>query len=120
MSVRWHAALGYALTGAELALPETGRPDAAALIGELADAGWPAERIARHAREVADAELGWPHQVPLALREGCGAAQFAAVLGATRALLELTTLETRPPSARRTLDRDEERLMREKPPHHGS
>jgi hypothetical protein len=35
-------------------------------------------------------------------------------------LLQLTTLEVRPPSGRSRLNPDEERLMREVPPHHGS
>ncbi len=119
MSRRWHAALGSALTGEELDLPESGRPDVAALIGDLAGLGWPARRIADHAREVVAAELPWPHPVGAAVRAGCGPAQFAAALTAARAQLGLVTLETRAPSGRRTLTADEQRLLREVPPHHG-
>jgi hypothetical protein len=117
---RWQAALGFALIGAELELAEPGRPDPNALVDELAAAGWPASRVGEHARERAGAESAWPHAVPAALREGCGAAQLAAALRATRELLQLTTLEVRPPSVRSMLNPDEERLMREVPPHHGS
>ncbi|MGC3994319.1 MAG: hypothetical protein QM779_09470 [Propionicimonas sp.] len=118
MTARWHAALAWALTGVELALPEPGRPDVAALVDDLARSGWPVERIAEHARAEARAERAWPHPVPAGLRAGCGAAQLAAALGAARSTLGLTALETRAPSTRRTLNADEQRLMREVPPHH--
>ena len=120
MTARWQAALGFALTGEELELAEPGRPDPKALVEGLEAAGWPASRVGEHARERAAAESAWPHAVPAPLREGCGAAQLAAALRATRELLQLTTLEVRPPSGRSRLNPDEERLMREVPPHHGS
>ncbi|HEX5336687.1 MAG TPA: hypothetical protein VFW55_12450 [Propionicimonas sp.] len=120
MTARWHAALGFALTGHDLELAEPGRPDPEALLEDLEAAGWPSSRLGEHARERAAAEFAWPHAVPAALRAGCGAAQLAAALRATRELLGLTTLEVRPPSGRLKLNPDEERLMREVPPHHGS
>lgn len=120
MTGRWQAALGYALTGQELALAEYGRPDPVALVADLAEAGWTADRIAGHAHALAAAEVAWPHQVPADLRSGCGAAQFAAALRAARQVLDLASLEVRPPSGRLKLNPDEERLMREVPPHHGS
>lgn len=120
MSGRWQTALGYALTGEELALPESGRPDPAGLVSHLAEAGWTQLRIAELARASVAVEQPWPKQVPAGLRAGCGASQFAAALGAARELLGLTSLETRLPSARLRLNADEERLMRDVPPHHGS
>lgn len=120
MSGRWHAALGYALTGEELDLPEAQAPDPAGLVDDLASLGWTRTRIADHARQVLEAEQGWPHLVPATLRAGCGAAQLAALMGRVRELLDLTTLETRPPSGRRRLNADELRLLREVPPHHGA
>ena len=120
MTARWQAALGYALTGCELELLESGRPDPEALAEGLVAAGWPASRVGEHARERVAAELTWPHPVPTSLRAGCGAAQFAAALRQARELLHLTTLEVRPPSGRVMLNPDEQRLMREVPPHHGS
>ncbi|HQZ00432.1 MAG TPA: hypothetical protein PLQ63_10565 [Propionicimonas sp.] len=185
MSGRWHVALGFALTGVELAADGDGRPfvtpslvpregssggvvgdavsregssggvvgdavsregssgsgvgdampregssgsvvgdaspepDPERLVAQLADAGWPRERIRAHALGRAADEQPWPHQVPDELRAGCGAAQFYAALGATRALLGLVTLESRPPSGRTRLNPDEERLLRDVPPHHG-
>lgn len=120
MTARWQAALGYALTGCELELAEPGRPDPLALVAGLDAAGWPASRVGEHARERAADEAAWPHAVPARLRAGCGAAQLAAALRAARELLQLTSLEVRPPSGRLRLDPDEQRLMREVPPHHGS
>ena len=120
MTARWQAALGYALTGSELDLEEPGHPDPESLVSALANAGWPADRIEEHARGLVAAESSWPHQVPVALRTGCGAAQMAASLRLARRLLGLANLEVRPPSGRRTLDADEVRLMRDVPPHHGS
>ena len=115
---RWHAAIGYALVGEELPLAEPVQPDPARLVADLADAGWDAHRIHAHARAAAEAERPWPHRIPAGLRQGCGAAQLHAALGRTRALLEVVTLETRGPSARTTLDADEQRLLRDVPPHY--
>lgn len=116
--VRWHAAIGYALVGEELSLAEPAQPDPAVLVADLAEAGWDAGRIHAHASAVTEAEQPWPHQIPLGLREGCGAAQLYAALGRTRVLLDVVTLETRVPSTRTRLDADEQRLLRDVPPHY--
>jgi hypothetical protein len=89
-------------------------------VAGLAQAGWTPERIGNHAHGLVAAEVAWPQQVPADLRAGCGAAQFAAALRLARELLGLANLEVRPPSGRAKLNLDEERLMREVPPHHGS
>ena len=115
---RWHAAIGYALVGEELALDEPGVPDPPRLVAELTVAGWDAGRIAEHALTLIEAEQPWPHRIPSALRAGCGAAQLAAALGRTRALLDVVTLETRAPSGRTALNADEQRLLRDVPPHY--
>jgi hypothetical protein len=120
MSSRWQAAVGYALVGIELSIDEPGHPDPDAVVVALSQAGWTAQRIGDHARWLVAAEQVWPHPVPAALRDGCGAAQFAAAVGRTRALIGLTTLETRGPSTRTIYNADELRLLREVPPHHGS
>ncbi|MFN8136199.1 MAG: hypothetical protein U0R79_01290 [Propionicimonas sp.] len=120
MSGRWHAALGYALTGEELDLPEAQAPDPSGLVDDLAALGWTRTRIADHARRLLEAEQGWPHLVPASLRAGCGAARLAALMGSARELLDLTTLETRPPSGRWRLNADELPAAAGGPPHHGS
>ena len=117
---RWHAALAAALVGEELSLPEPGRPDVGVLLAGLAAVGWTAERVGAHARARVAAEQAWPHAVPPGLRAGCGAAQLHAALGSARTALGLAALETRDPSRRTRLDADEQRLMRDVPPHHGS
>lgn len=119
MTVRWQSALGYALIGVELELPEPGTPQVDALLASLSDAGWDASRIGAHAREVVSAEQPWPHPVTAQLRSGAGPAQFHAALAQARKLLQLQTMETRPPSGRQRLNADELRLMAEVPPHHG-
>ena len=117
-AARWHAAIGYALVGEELGLDEPGAPDPDRLVVGLAAFGWDAARIAAHARAAIETEQPWPHRIPAGLREGCGAAQLHAALERTRALLDLVTLETRGPSTRTRLDADEQRLLRDVPPHY--
>ncbi len=116
---RWQAALAWALVGEQFVLPEPGGPDPEGLVGELAARGWTAAAIRQHAAVALGAERPWPHQIPAALRDGCGAAQLFAALGRTRALLGLVSLETRVPSGRTSLDADELRLLRDVPPHYG-
>ncbi|HOC13008.1 MAG TPA: hypothetical protein PLL50_08175 [Propionicimonas sp.] len=125
MSGRWHIALGFALTGDELDLDVAAdggpgdEPNPERLVTQLEQGGWSRERILEHALSRVTGDLSWPHFVPAELRTGCGAAQFHAALGATRALLDLQVLESRPPSGRTRLSPDEERLLRDVPPHHG-
>jgi hypothetical protein len=119
VSARWQAALAYALVAEEFDLTASDQPDPEALLSELAGADWDAERIGVHARTVIEAEQPWPHPVPAVLRQDCGPAQFHAALARTRELLDLRTMETRTPTSRHRLTADEERLMRDVPPHHG-
>ncbi len=119
MNPRWHDALAYALVGEGFGYASGPTPHLERLILDLAESGWTSERIADHARCVVSEALPWPHPVPTSLRDGCGAAQFHAAVDRLRALLDLATMEKRPPSGRRRLNPDEERLMREVPPHHG-
>lgn len=118
MTLRWHAALAYALVGTELDLAEPDRPNLATLAEALSAQGWDAGRIGEHARSVLAAELPWPHPVPESLRRGCGPAQFQAALTETRERMNLLVLETRGPSTRQNLNSDEQRLLGEAPPHH--
>ncbi len=121
VTARWQAALGYALTGCELQLAEPGRPDPQALVEGLDAAGWPASRVAEHA-----ARAGRRRSC-LAPRT-CRPPFAPAVVPPSSpqrsrrpgSCCSLTTLEVRAPSGRLKLNPDEERLMREVPPHHGS
>lgn len=114
----WQGALGYALVGSRVEVTRSEQPDVALLLGELATLGWDRGRITEHAQAVVEAAGVWPHPVPAELRQGCGLAQFAALLGSARHTLGLDSLVVAPPSRRSVLDPQEQRLMREAPPHH--
>lgn len=118
MSPRWHAAMGFALTGEVLDVTEPGKPDVAACVAALTDLGWTSERLAAHAREEVAAERIWPHPVPDDLRQGCSPSQLQAALLALRHMVGLDVLITRGPSPARALNADERRLLADVPPHH--
>ncbi len=118
MDAAWHRALGFALTGTDVALGVQSSPDPAHLAAQLAEAGWPAERIADHARAIQASGGIWPHPIPDALRAGLGAAQLSAALGAARRALGLAALESRVAAPRSVLTADERRLLADAPPHH--
>lgn len=112
--------MAYALTGVVVDLPEPGEPQPGELVAELATRGWDADAIVAEVRRCAEDGLPWPHPIEPGLRAGLGWAQLQAALTATRHLLGVQALVTRPPSARTRLTADEVRLMREVPPHHGT
>lgn len=108
----WAVALGYALTGRELALAAPAG-DIHALLAELAAAGWDEARL----RELRASSASWPFAVPRTVRGSLGAAQLnACVRGVVDVLVPATAnvADARPPDA------DERRLLAEVPPHHGS
>jgi hypothetical protein len=124
-SPRWQAALAYALLGPPVRdLAETGAPRVADLVADLADRSGGVEALRREvskARARAWARGTWPYAVPGALREGLGAAQFAAAL--TALLAELPpdggANAARSVVRDRALTADERRLLADRPPHHG-
>lgn len=106
----WHQALAYAVSGRRY--PELGRqdsPDVAAvasfLRGQLPAGGPP---------------VGYP--LPPELTRGIGPAQFSAAVAALRDRLDPGggSPSAVPVVADRPLSADEQRLLREVPPHHGS
>ncbi|GAA4889455.1 hypothetical protein GCM10025789_02330 [Tessaracoccus lubricantis] len=104
-------ALALALTGQVLDIGSVEH-----LGDELAAAGYPPERLAdlRHAAQ--EAERPWPFTVPLEVRRAVGFARFDAALAQARANLGLTGLVAARP-AERPLNRDERRLVEDRPPH---
>lgn len=114
----WLPAVAWALTGEALDLVWSDAPAPEAVVAALEASGWPADRIAEHARSRTEAGLPWPHRIPDDLRGGLGAAQLYALLGRVRGLLGLDGLEARGPSSRTALTADERRLLAEVPPHH--
>lgn len=110
----WHQSLVYVLTGRRH--PELGRqeqPDLAVLAAFLRDG-----------RAEEATVFGRPHRLPPDLAEGIGAAQLWAAVSALRALLsparDRDTQSPAPVLSNRSLSADEQRLLREVPPHHGS
>lgn len=104
-------ALALALTGERLTIDDVG-----SLAQGLAEQGYPAERLAdlRHAAQ--QAERPWPFPVPLEVRREVGFARFDAALARAREELGLTGLISTLP-AERPLNRDEQRLLADRPPH---
>ena len=113
---RWHAALAYALLGPPIRqLDEPGVPQLDRLLDELGGVA------TVRAEVIAARSTGgpWPYEVPDALREGLGAAQYAAVWRALVTALGPLTTNARPVVADRALTADERRLSEDRPPHHG-
>lgn len=105
--------LGLALTGELLPLVA---PDPAGMSAELVALGWDTERLGELRRARQGTREPWPFPVPLEDRRAVGFARFDALLAELRRELGLTGLAATP-SARRPLDRDEQRLAAERPPH---
>lgn len=118
MSLAWHRALGFALTGGDLDLGVQDAPDAVLLVAQLAAQGWDVTRIGELARGRVASEQPWPFPIPDAVRVGLGAAQLHAALLAARTALGLDTLDLRPPAKPRSLTADERRLLIDVPPHY--
>lgn len=113
---RWHAALAYALLGPPVRdLPEPGTPR----IADLLDALGGRDRVRAHAVEARAGAETWPYEIPAELREGLGAAQYAAAWTALTTALGPLTANARPVLTDRALTADERRLVADRPPHHG-
>lgn len=104
-------ALGLALTGRRLPLRSVG-----ALVSELAAAGFDADTLGGLRADRQAARESWPFPVPLEERRDLGFARFDAALAEAREALGLTGFTPRL-QARRPLDRDEQRLSADRPPH---
>ncbi|WGT46755.1 hypothetical protein [Tessaracoccus lacteus] len=107
------SALARALTGQQIELTLE-VPVAEA----LARAGFDAVALGALRRERQHARQPWPFEVPIADLRAVGFARFDAALAALRRDLGLTGLEPATPAHRR-LNRDEQRLVADRPPHWG-
>lgn len=106
-------ALGVALTGERLALTSP-----ATLPEELSAVGFPAARLRELRAAHQKAEEPWPFAVDLEERRSLGFARFDAALAEARRELGLDGLRPARPAVR-PLDRDEQRLSADRPPHWG-
>lgn len=107
----WHQALAYAVTGRRY--PELGRqprPDLAEVAAFLSQHR-PADPVGPG---------GGLHPVPPDLVEGVGPAQFWAAVSELSRRLDGDVRPAIPVVADRPLSADEQRLLRDVPPHHGS
>lgn len=112
----WHEALVLALTGAQH--PELGiqlAPDLIEVERWLRSDGR-VDQVRRYAASQRAGGRPWPLPVPSAL--GLPPAQFSAAVYALRARLGLLGV-LRVATAARSLSADEQRLLRDVPPHHG-
>ncbi len=114
-------AAAHALGGADAARAMASGADTPdELVSRLHEAGWTAGRL-RAFRDACRAEGGrWPLAVPDDIRAGIGPAQLHAWVGRCEALLALDAVEAGVRDHSRPLDREDLRLMAERPPHHGS
>lgn len=108
---RLAVAIGLALTGERLGLAGS-EP----LGEELAAAGYDLAELHRVREERQLHHEAWPFPVPLEERSAVGFARFDAALAEARVELGLTGLSAAKP-AHRPLNRDEQRLQAERPPH---
>lgn len=105
------SAVALALTGERLPVRSI-----ASLRDELAAAGYDPEDLGRRRAERRAAGLPWPWPVPIEERRLIGFARFDAALAEAREALGLSGL-TPALRAERPLDRDEQRLAADRPPH---
>ncbi|QGN33616.1 hypothetical protein [Microlunatus sp. Gsoil 973] len=116
----WNATLAYAITGQQWSLPESGRPDPVLIAREI-ELRFPGGLAAVRSTITERRRAGesWPYQIPAGLRAELGAAQWLAALGDLSRRLGVGPQPERPVLSDRKPDADEERLLREVPPHHG-
>lgn len=108
--------LGRALTGEELPLAAS---EPTALADELAACGWDALRLAELRRQRMTAREPWPFPVAVEEVRRFGFARFQAQLEELREVLGLSGRLDTAPARPRELDRDEQRLVADRPPHWG-
>lgn len=113
-------AAAYALGGAAATgIDAAGVDSPAALVARLGEAGWTAARF-RAFRDACRAEARrWPLAVPAEVRADAGFAQLHAWVGQCESLLDLDAVDAGVRDHARPPDREDLRLMSERPPHHG-
>lgn len=118
---RWNAALAYAISGRRWDdLAEAGTPDLA-LVADRIRQRFPGGPSALQAEITSRRQAGepWPYDLPADLRAGLGAAQWLAAVAELRQRLAVGPQPDRPVLSNRRPDADEQRLLRDVPPHHG-
>ena len=124
----WLRAVQLALTGTTPDLPGEGGegadeapgPDPAALVRALASSGWDAERLQAHRVQRQTGEQPWPHPEAATEMADLGAGRYHAVLAEVRRLTGLTGLRAQLRQGPVVIGAAEQRLLAERPPHHGN
>ncbi|MGL5406633.1 MAG: hypothetical protein ACRDAX_07625 [Propionibacteriaceae bacterium] len=119
MTAPFHSALAKALTGEDIDLGEQEKPDIVLALAQLAQVGWDTARIAELRKQCRVSQQPWPIPVPASARGDISAATWLALVSQAIAQLGITD---RAQYARvdRPLTADEQRLVSQVPPHHGS
>lgn len=95
-------------------------PDPAALVRALASSGWDAERLQAHRAQRQADEQPWPHPEAASQIAALGAGRYHAVLAEVRRLTGLTGLRPQLRQGPVVIGAAEQRLLAERPPHHGN
>lgn len=118
----WDAALCFAIMGArfdDLGVQTAPNPDRVRKV--LVDRIPGGEQAIRdHVARRRDAGQPWPYPLPEELGAGIGYAQWSAAVGTLRRRLGLDRRAHRVVRSDVSVDSDDLRLMRERPPHHGA
>ncbi|WP_316670078.1 hypothetical protein [uncultured Propionibacterium sp.] len=118
---RLATAAAYALGGEAASRIDPTRIDSpAGLVARLDRAGWTAAGL-REFRNARRAETRrWPVPVPDDVRSGLGSARLHAWVAQCVSLLDLDAIDSGVRDHSQPFDREDLRLMGERPPHHGA
>ncbi len=112
--------MGWALTGELLVAPAEQPPQAALIMAWLAQSGHDQARLQQLRQQAQAAERVWPWPIPADLADDLPAAQRASLLAGLRQLAGLTGLQPRVHRGPKVIGPAEQRLLAERPPHHGN
>lgn len=114
------AAVALALTGERPVVMGGGAASPEEVVARLADLGWDAPRLVGMRLQRQADEQPWPFEVPRELLADVGFARFAAVLKEVRRMTGTDGLVRTRHVGPKVIGPAEQRLMAERPPHHGN
>lgn len=114
------AAVALALTGERPVVMAGGAATPDEVVARLADLGWDAPRLVGLRLQRQADEQPWPFEVPRAVLAQVGFARFAAVLKEVRRLTGTDGLMRTRHVGPKVIGPAEQRLLADRPPHHGN
>ncbi|WP_257478145.1 hypothetical protein [Acidipropionibacterium jensenii] len=114
---RCWAAVAAVLTGERLAVPATAGWQADSLADWLESQGWDSARLARRRRRCQQERRPWPQRLPDDLAAGLEFARYYALLAQLRKITGLDGMAERIHHGPIIIGPEEQRLLREVPPH---